>query len=222
MDMLQQAGGKILDENGKVVLNAGPAVEAFKFMLAVQYDDKTSPPGGPGFDNGDTHTLFTQGKLAQAPNWPYMWVLGNDQANSKVVGKFKVALQPGKDKQCAEVFSWGWGISSHSKNPDLAYQFCEWATTSDMLAAFGKHFTNPVPRKSSLDTLLKDTSLSKESLEVIQTMSASVAASEAILNIPQWADIQDRIGALVSKVMSKQATPEDAVNEAQADLEKLF
>ena len=222
MDLLQQAGGRILDENGNVVLNAGPAVEAFKFMLAIQFEDKTSPPGGPGFDNGDTHTLFTQGKLAQAPNWPYMWVLGNDQTNSKVPGKFKVALQPGKVKQCAQVFSWGWGISAHSKNQDAAYEFCKWGTTSEMLAAFGKTFTNPVPRKSSLDTLLKDPEMTKDLLDVIQTMSDSVAASETILVIPQWADIQDRIGALVSRVMSQQATPEDAVNEAQADLEKLM
>jgi len=60
MDLLQQAGGKILDDNGNVVLNAGPAVEALKFMLAIQFEDKTSPPGGPGFDNGDTHALLTR------------------------------------------------------------------------------------------------------------------------------------------------------------------
>ena len=222
MDLLQQAGGKILDDSGKVVLNAGPAVDAFKFMLAIQYEDKTSPPGGPGFDNGDTHTLFLQGKLAQAPNWPYMWVLASDPKQSKVIGNYAVAIQPGKVKQAAEVFSWGWGISAHSKNPDAAFEFIKWATTSDMLAAFGKTFTNPVPRKSSLQTLLSDSSMTKESLAVIQTMSDSVAASDTIQVIPQWADIQDRIGALVSKVMSKQATPEDAVNAAQADLEKLM
>ena len=88
--------------------------------------------------------------------------------------------------------------------------------------AFGKTFTNPVPRKSSLQTLLKDPGISKESLAVIQTMSDSVAASETIQVIPQWADIQDRIGALVSKVMSQQSSPEDAVNAAQTDLEKLM
>ena len=91
-----------------------------------------------------------------------------------------------------------------------------------MLADFGKTFTNPVPRKSSLQTLLSDSSMTPESLAVIQTMSDSVAASETIQVIPQWADIQDRIGALVSKVMSQQSTPEDAVNAAQADIEKLM
>ncbi|HZQ10598.1 MAG TPA: extracellular solute-binding protein [Anaerolineae bacterium] len=222
LDLLQQAGGRVLDDNGKVVLNAGPALEALRFMLAIQYEDKTSPPGGPGFDNGDTHTLFLQGKLAQAPNWPYMYVLSNDPKQSKVIGKFAVALQPGLVKQAAQVFSWGWGISAHSKNPDAAWEFVNWATTSDMLAAFGKKFTNPVPRKSSLQALLNDPSITKEQLAVIQTMSDSVAASETIPVIPQWDDIQTRIGAMVSKVMSQQATPEDAVKEAQADIEKIM
>jgi ABC-type glycerol-3-phosphate transport system substrate-binding protein len=40
MDLLQQAGGKILDDSGKVVLNAGPAVDALKFMLDVQFTDR--------------------------------------------------------------------------------------------------------------------------------------------------------------------------------------
>jgi len=133
MDLLQQAGGKILDDNGNVVLNAGPAVEALKFMLAIQFEDKTSPPGGPGFDNGDTHTLFLQGKLAQAPNWPYMYVLASDPTQSKVIGKYAVALQPGRVKQAAQVFSWGWGISAHSKNQDAAWEFLKWATTSSRL-----------------------------------------------------------------------------------------
>jgi maltose-binding protein MalE len=53
-------------------------------------------------------------------------------------------------------------------------------------------------------------------------MSDSVAASETIPVIPQWADIQDRAGSLVSKVMSQQSTPDEAVQSAQADIEKIM
>jgi multiple sugar transport system substrate-binding protein len=166
--------------------------------------------------------LFLQGKLAQAPNRPYMYKLAKDPKQSKVMESFAVALQPGKVKQAAQVFSWGWGISAHSKNQDAAWEFIKWATTADMLASFGKTFTNPVPRKSSLQTLLSDTSITKAELLVIQTMSDSVAASETIPVIPQWADIQDRAGSLVSKVMSQQSTPDEAVQSAQADIEKIM
>src|SRR5439155_19143067 len=39
MDLLQQAGGDILDDSGNVVLKATPDVHALSSMLAVQYED---------------------------------------------------------------------------------------------------------------------------------------------------------------------------------------
>lgn len=222
MDVLQQAGGAVLDAQGQVVFDSQAAIDAFDFLLAIQYDDKTSPPGAPGFDNADVHNLFMQGKLAMAPNWPYMYGLASDPASSKVVGKFAVAVQPGKVKQAAEVFSWGYAISASSKNKDAAWAFLQWATGKDMLARLGKKFTNPVPRTSAIEALKADTEVSQASKDAIAVMTESVANSTTIPSNPKWPDIHARIGVALSKIMTKQASPEDEVKAAAADMRRIL
>jgi ABC-type glycerol-3-phosphate transport system substrate-binding protein len=221
MDILQQAGGQILDDQGKVVFDSPAAVEAFQFMLAIQYDDKSSPPGAPGFDNGDTANLFTQGKLAMIPNWPYLYGLAADPKGSKVVDQYAVVKQPGKVSQSAEVFSWGYAIASGSKKKDEAFQFLKWASAPGTLKLLGKTFINPVPRKSVADEIKSDTSIPDGSRQAIATMTESVAASKTIPSNPKWPDIHNRVSLALSRVMTRQAKPEQEVAAAAADMRKI-
>lgn len=222
LDLLQQAGGAVLDDSGKVVFDSQATIDAFQFMLDIQYQDQSSPPGAPGFDNADTHNLFMQGKLAMAPNWPYMYALANDPSSSKVVGKFKVALQPGRNKQAAAVFSWGYAVSTCSKHKDAAWSFVSWATSKEMLVSLGEKFTNPVPRRSALDAIRGDPSLSEEAREAIAIMTDSVARSTTIPSNPHWPDLHSRIAVALSRIMTRQATPEDEVRAAAADMRKVL
>lgn len=188
------------------------------------YEDQSSPPGAPGFDNPDTHNLFMQGKLAMAPNWPYMYGLASDPANSQVVGQFKVALQPGQDAdgQSAEVFSWGYGINSASQNKDAAYEFIKWATGEDMLVRLGKTYTNPVPRASAVASIESDPEVTQEQKDAIATMTESVAASETIPSNANWPAIHDRISVALSRVMTQQSTPEDEAKAAADDMRSIL
>jgi multiple sugar transport system substrate-binding protein len=221
MDILQQAGGRILDADGNVTFDDQPALDAFDYMLAVQYDDKTSPPGAAGFDNGDTGNLFLQGKLATCPNWPYIYGLGADDSQSKVVDKYSVALQPGKVKQCAEVFSWGYLIAAGSKKKDAAFEFVKWAASPDMSKMLGQTFVNPVPRQSVSKAISEDTGISKATAETITVMTESVAQSETIPSHPKWPDIHNRVSLALNNVMTRQSSPADELSAAQSDIEKI-
>jgi ABC-type glycerol-3-phosphate transport system substrate-binding protein len=224
MDVVQQAGGSVLDDEGNVVFDGQPTVDAFDFLLGVQYEDQSSPPGAPGFDNPDTHGMFMAGNLAMAPNWPYMYGLASDPEQSQVVGKYKVALQPGQDedKQSAQVFSWGYGINSASDQKDAAYEFIKWATGQDMLVRLGKTFTNPVPRASAVEAIAADPEVTQEQKDAIATMTESVSVSDTIPSHPSWPAIHDRVGEALSKVMTQQATPEEEVAAAAADMREIL
>lgn len=222
MDVLYQAGGAILDEQGKLVFNSQPTLDAFNLMLAIQYEDKASPPGAVGFDCTDMHNLFMQSKLAMAPNWPYMYSLANNPEQSKVVGKFDVAVQPGKVKRVAAVFSWGYGISSHSRNKDAAWQFVKWATSPEVLSRLGKTFTNPVARKSAMEELMADPSISKERKAAINTMTNSVSVSRTIPMIPEWPSLQSRLELTLSRIMSRLSTPEAELKATEADMKRIL
>jgi len=222
LDILYQAGGDVIDEKGQVVFDAQPTIDAFNFMLAIQYEDKTSPPGAPSFDCTDVHNLFLQGNIAMAPNWPYMYSMAADPNQSKVVGKWDIDLQPGKVSRCAAVFSWGYAVSVHSKNKDAAFQFVKWATSPEVLLRLGKKFTNPIARRSAMNSLLSDSGISQKAKDAISIMTKSVEISKSIPMIPEWMSVHERIALALSKIMTLQADPAIEVKEAANDIRKTL
>jgi multiple sugar transport system substrate-binding protein len=221
MDVLQQAGGQILDDQGKVAFNSPATIDAFNFMLGIQYDDKSSPPGAPGMDNGDTANLFLQGKLAMVPNWPYLYGLAKDPKGSKVVKEYAVVKQPGKVAQAAQVFSWGYAIASQSKKKDEAYEFLKWASSKETLHKLGTTFINPVPRKSAAAAINADSSVTAADRAAIATMIDSVAGSKTIPSNPKWPDIHNRVSLALSRVMTRQSAPEKETKSAADDIQKI-
>lgn len=66
-------------------------------------------------------------------NWPFICLPGKDPEQSKVSDKFAVAIQPAGEEQSTAAWTWGFGISSSSKNKDAAWEFIKWATSSEKL-----------------------------------------------------------------------------------------
>lgn len=220
IDRFLQAGGKILDGD-KVVLNSPENVNAFKYLLSLQ-EDKSSPAGAVSYDNADAHNMFLQGKAAMVINWPYMYSMANDPAQSKVAGKFALAPQPAGAKQASAAWSWGFGISSSSKNKDAAWEFVKWSTSTEIMKQMGKQFINPVARTSAVTALNADTSLKDQDKKAIEAMSKAVEFGENVTTTPVFPAIQERLALSLSKIMTKQSTPEDELKAAQADIENII
>ncbi|GGG08565.1 sugar ABC transporter substrate-binding protein [Paenibacillus abyssi] len=220
MDRFLQAGGGVLDGD-KVVVDSPANVEAFKFMLGIQHEDKSSPAGAVGYDNADVHNMFMQGKAAMVINWPYMYTLANDPGQSKVAGQFAVAPQPAGAEHASAVWSWGFGISSSSKNKDAAMEFLEWATSTDMMEKFGKHFINPVVKTAAVEALNSDAELSDADKQAIATMSEAVEYGKNVTTTPVFPAIQNRLALSLSKIMTQQSTPEEELKAAQKDIESI-
>ncbi len=221
LDIVYQAGGRVFDDQGNVAIDDS-WIDAFNLYLDLIYKYKVAPPGSPTFDNADTHNLLIQGKLAMAPGWPYMFSMTRDPKISKVVGLVAVAEQPGKVKQTAAVFCWGFGINSASKAQDAAARFIKFATSTDSIYALAKTFINPAVRKSALEKLKADPSVSDADRSVIATMSKAVDDGRTIPMIPQWPKIDDRIQYALSAVTSRQITPEQAVAQLKADITDIM
>lgn len=220
LDRFLQAGGKVLDGD-KVVLDSTENANALKYMMAIQHEDKTSPEGAVSYDNADAHNMFMQGKVAMVINWPYMYTLANDPASSKVSGKFAVALQPAGAEKTSAIWSWGHGISSSSKNKDAAMEFLKWATDEDVLERFGKHFINPVVKPAAVDKLNSDTEVKEADKKAIAIMSEAVEYGQNVTTTPLFPAIQERLALALSKVMTKQTTPEEELKAAQKDIEAI-
>lgn len=220
IDRFLQAGGQILDGD-KVVLDSPENVNAFKFMLSLQ-EDKSSPAGAVTYDNADAHNMFLQGKAAMVINWPYMYSMANDLAQSKVVGKFALAPQPAGAKQASAAWSWGFGISSSSKNKDAAWEFVKWSTSTENMGQLAKQFINPVSRTSAISALNSDASLKDEDKKAIEAMSKAVEFGHNVTTTSVFPAIQERLALSLSKIMVKQSSPEDELKAAAADIKAII
>ncbi len=128
---LYNNGGDFLAD-GKAVIDAPAAVEAFKYygMMLKEY----GPPGVTNMSWAQGQALFQSGKVA-------MWTdasvfLGNltDPAKSQVSDKVGVAMLPAGPKGNSPyiAISWAMALSNQSKNKDQAYDFLLWATSKEM------------------------------------------------------------------------------------------
>jgi multiple sugar transport system substrate-binding protein len=216
-DMVLQHGGKLLDENNKVMVDSPEVIDAFKYMLGIQYEDKSSPPGAVNYSNTEVLNLFMQGKVAMVRNWPYMYSMAKDPANSKVAGKFAVASQPGTNA----VWSWNFGVASTSKNKDAAIEFVKWASSPDVIVGFAKKVINPVPSKSALEKIKADTSLAKEDIDAITFMTNTVEQGQSVALNQHYDSFRNRLAISLSKIMTKQATPEQEMKSAGLELQQI-
>jgi ABC-type glycerol-3-phosphate transport system substrate-binding protein len=213
---IHQAGSDIADSNFKPTIDTVQARMAAHLMTALAFEDKSTPSGLLNLT--DMQGLFLQGKLAMAPVWPYLYSLAKDPKQSKVAGKFDVALSPGNPDQVSTTFSWGFAVSAASKNRDAAWEWVKWATSTQLQTEFGKNQVNPVPRKSAVAKIFADKSVSAADRKAIATFAKSAGISKTIPMTPLYPQWQDAMAVAVSSIMSRSQTPEAALRAAQVKM----
>lgn len=142
--LVNQYGGKMVDENGKYVFaDDAKAVEAIQFMVDVYKKDKVY----------DTQFMknwagFRQGKVAMMLGHPAM--LGNLKQTAPNV-KLGMSLIPAKDgKNTTIVTSWAY-VASKKANSEAATKWIEFLTSKDVQKKWTKQ-TGELPARKELLT----------------------------------------------------------------------
>lgn len=222
IDWLYQNGANFIDDQGKVTINSKPAAETFEFLLDMMYKDQSVMPGSVGYDNADVHNIFMQGKVAMVKNWPYMYAMAKDPNQSTVAGKFSIIPQPKGKYQKSAVWTWGFAISTSSKNKDAAWDFIKWATSAENLAKMGIRNINPVPRASSLEMVKADKSLDKKDIEAIKIMSEAVTYGQNATESPKFPAIQSELSVILSRILSRQESVLTGLDNAEIALKQAL
>ncbi len=121
-------GGRVLDENGKVVLNSKESVAALKRMTDMVNTDKITPEGVVTFGSGGARAVFFAGDMVFLRDWPSGWSKSQNTEKSKVVGKVGIAALPsGSDDMQSYSTLGGWQVmvSSFSEHKEEAIAFAK-------------------------------------------------------------------------------------------------
>jgi len=207
-------GAEMFDQSGKAQVNSAEGVGALKFMLEL---GKYAPPGYAGFNADEVSAHLLQGTAAMSINWP-AWISSfNDAAKSKVIGKMEFTGMPGaKSPGRAEIGNWLISIPRDSKQAEAAFDFLLWATSAEQMKRSALRGNPPTRRSVFTDTEL----LTK--FPAYPAQLRSLENSRPRPRTPLWNEIENIFGIFLSKANSGQLSPEEAMNQANAEITKII
>jgi multiple sugar transport system substrate-binding protein len=223
MDTIIQAGGSVLSPDGsQVTLNSPAALKALNYWLDIQYTDKSSPPGALGYAYAEASKLFEQGKAGNMTGWQDEYAVFADPKQNKTSNDFSLAIQPGDVNQQTSVWSWGFSVASTSNNKPNAIKYVSWATSAPILKDVQDYYHAPAPRKSVAAQAADDPNLTAGQKNAYKVYGDAAAQGVVVTNSPYWPTIQEQINLMISKVMSKQETPEAALSSTTASIQQII
>src|SRR5262249_1930260 len=206
-------GGEMFDANRQPVVNSPEGIAALKFMIEL---GKYSPPGYASFNADEVGAHLLQGTAAMSINWP-AWISSfNDPDKSKVIGKMEFGQMPGaKNPGRAEIGNWLIAIPRAAKNAEAAMDFLLWATSAEQMKLSAQR-GNPPTRKS----VFTDPQLVAK-FPSYPAQLLSLESSRPRPRTPLWNEIENAFGIYLSKANSGELTAEAAMNQANAEIEKI-
>lgn len=214
--VLLSFGGKIFDDNWKVVLNSKESVAALKFFTKdlKQY----APPGVENYDAAERAREVATGRAAQGFIWPAeITDIVENPSVSKVVGKLGYTLAPkGPGNMNGPLIgNWLLGIPKGSKNKRWAYEFITWATSAAMQKPYA--LGGGIPFRKSV---LLDPDMNKQ-FAFFKAMAASLAApAQWRPRTQEWNAVETILGTHVNAALAGIETPEDAIAKSATEIEK--
>jgi multiple sugar transport system substrate-binding protein len=213
-----QLGGKLLDANGKPTINSAKNIANLQiFKNLFQY----APPGAVDYDWGPRETSFKQGIAMMQIGASIARPNYEDPTQSKIVGNVGTELTPVATGLPADDGFEGWGIAINkdSKNQDAAWAFIKWATSPSVQKEMVLQGSGSYIRKS---TLADPELVTKFPWQ--PQIAAAFTSGDADFRprVPQYPQLESIIGTQMNLVLHGSKTPQQALNDAQAQIAPLF
>jgi multiple sugar transport system substrate-binding protein len=210
MCFLQQAGGKLYNEDGSPAFNSEAGVAGLQMMMDLMpYTD----PGSISYVGiNDATNVMTAGKAAMMMNWPFMWKPAQDPASSKIVGKLGSAILPAGPAGSASIDGTdAWTITKTSKNPDLAQKLIEF------------YLDKEVQKRQAIDTgwlpirlsVLGDQEVQKALPNAAVVLEQATHPYDSYVT-PDYNQVTVAVGTEVQKALQGKSTAAEALKEAES------
>ncbi len=231
MSFMFQAGGSILDKDGKLVFGTTSKdanIRALTYMTDFATKHKVMPPGIASYNTEDAHTIFLQGRAA--------FGLGTGGLIGRImkeapdlyekVGILEVLEGPaGPSRKLAAGFYQGMFVWKFSPRIAAAKTFIRWFTEPNRLepvymAAPGTHW--PIFKSAINAPRVKENRLLREALTNVVPFTTDFAYPGT--GVPEMGviDGEKLFAAPVNQVVAGRKTPEQAVTDAHAAMLKVF
>ena len=221
LELFFGAGGEVLSEDGtKATINEGgaegPGVKALTFM-ADGIKNGAAPKAVTTYMEPESLTAFQTGKYAYMRNWPYAYAL--NQKAKRVKDNFDVGPQPTFEGGEPAGILGGHNsvISVYSKNPGAALKLIEHIGSPEIQKAYAAQFS-----LSPVKAAIYDDKEVQKAIPFATDLRQAITQARARPVSPVYPQISQAIYKNVNAALSGQTSPEDAINQAQSDIEKAL
>jgi multiple sugar transport system substrate-binding protein len=191
-------------------------VKALTFM-ADGVKNGAAPKAVTTYMEPESLTAFQTGKYAYMRNWPYAYAL-NQKAN-KVKDNFDVGPQPTFEggEKAGILGGHNSVISVYSKNPGGALKLIEHIGSPEIQKEYAAQFS-----LSPVKAAIYDDKEVQKAIPFATDLRQAITQARARPVSPVYPQISQAIYKNVNSALSGQTSPEDAVKQANSDIEKAL
>lgn len=220
LEHLGAFGGRILADDGSVVVDSEAAVNALTSMRAMIHADGITPAAALTWQEEQVRFAFQNGEAAMMRNWPYAYSLLQDRSASRVAGRFAVApLPPGPGgRPTAALGGSQLAINAFSEQPEAAYLLIEYLLQPAQMIERARIAGQFPPRPA-----LYESAALADALE-IPPADARRIIQHAIPRpaTPVYSELSQILQVSLHRALTRQQDPRPALQEAAAAMRRLL
>jgi multiple sugar transport system substrate-binding protein len=211
------AGGTPLNEDGsESTINSPENLKALQFMVDG-IKNGAAPKAVTTMQEEPARRAWEAGKATFMRNWPYCYALS--KAAPKVKDKFEVAPYPEFEggQKSAILGGHNMVISAFSDNPGAILKFIDYATSQERLTKNATKYS----KAPTMGAVYEDAAV-KKALPFAPELQAAVEQAEVRPVSPVYPQISEAIFKNVNAALSGQMSPEEALEQAESDMNEAL
>jgi multiple sugar transport system substrate-binding protein len=202
-------------DRSKVTIDTPEGAAAMKMFMALR---DVSPKGVESYNANEVGQALAAGTAASSINWPNWVATFEDPTQSRMVGKISYTQIPAGTKPgSSEIGHWTMGIMTAAKNKQEAFDFMMWATSPEQIKISAERGNPPVRTSTFTDPELTK----QDKFRHYPVLMKAIQASTPRPRHPKWPEIENAFGIELSKAVAGTESPEDALKNSQAAVEKI-
>jgi multiple sugar transport system substrate-binding protein len=220
VEHLAAFGGGILDARGGVIVDEPPAIRALTFMCEAIQRDGFVPPSVLAWQEEQVRFAFQNGDAVFMRNWPYAAALLQDEAQSRVAGRFAVAPFPAgrEGRPAAALGGAELAVNARSTNPALAWALVMFLTAPEQMLERARAAAQLPSRLSVYDAPEIRAVLPIPIERLRPLLDAAVARPVT----PVYTELSEILQVRLHRALSGQQIPEAALRDGAREIRALL
>ena len=220
LEYLGGFGGRILDGQGRAVVDSPEGVRALTFMLDQLYGGRIAPLDVLTWHEEEARFAFQNGNAVFMRNWPYAYAVMSDPRQSRVAGKYAVGPLPAAPggRPTTALGGAQLAINARSEAPGAAYALVAFLTAAEQMLeraeALGQFPTRPA--------LYDDPRLRAALAIPAEQARRAIESSTPRPVTPIYSELSEMLQIHLHRALVRQSTPDAALRMAAREMNRLI